>query len=42
MAAFTDGLAKVKEEISTEAAAMTGGLIPPGVLNFPGFSGGGG
>ena len=41
MAAFTDGLAKVKEEISGEAAAMTGGLIPPGVLNFPGFSGGG-
>ena len=36
MAAFTDGLAKVKEVISGEAAAMTGGLIPPGGLNIPG------
>jgi DNA-binding YbaB/EbfC family protein len=35
MAAFTDGIAKVKEAISSEASAMTGGLIPPG-----GFSGG--
>ena len=40
MAAFTDGLAKVKEEISAEAAAMTGGLIQPGGLNIPGFPGG--
>ena len=40
MAAFTDGLSKVKEEISGKAAAMTGGLIPPGGLNIPGFSGG--
>ena len=39
MAAFTDGLAKVKERISGEAAAMTGGLIPPGGLNIPGFPG---
>jgi len=40
MAAFTDGLAKVKEEISHEAAAMTGGMMPPGGLNIPGFPGG--
>jgi nucleoid-associated protein EbfC len=33
MAAFTDGMAKVKEAISTEAAAITGGL------NIPGFPG---
>ena len=33
MAAFTDGMAKVKELISSEAAAMTGGL------NIPGFPG---
>jgi len=33
MAAFTDGMAKVKEEISSSAAAMTGGL------NIPGFPG---
>jgi len=39
LAAFTDGMAKVKEAISGEAAAMTGGLIPPGGLNIPGFSG---
>ena len=41
MAAFTDGLVKVKKEISGEAAAMTGGLIPPGGLNIPGFPGSG-
>jgi DNA-binding YbaB/EbfC family protein len=34
MAAFTDGMTKVKEVISSEAAAMTGGL------NIPGFPGG--
>jgi len=33
IAAFTDGMTKVKEAISTEAAAMTGGL------NIPGFPG---
>jgi len=33
MAAFTDGMAKVKTEISSSAAAMTGGL------NIPGFPG---
>jgi DNA-binding YbaB/EbfC family protein len=33
MAAFTDSMAKVKELISSEAAAMTGGL------NIPGFPG---
>jgi len=40
MAAFTDGLAKVKEAISGEAAAMTGGLISPNGLNISGFPGG--
>jgi DNA-binding YbaB/EbfC family protein len=40
MAAFTDGMTKVKEAITVEAAAMTGGLIPPGGLNLPGFPGG--
>jgi DNA-binding YbaB/EbfC family protein len=34
MAAFTDGMAKVKEAISSEAAIMTGGM------NIPGFPGG--
>ena len=33
MAAFTDGMTKVKEAINREAAAMTGGL------NIPGFPG---
>jgi DNA-binding YbaB/EbfC family protein len=33
MAAFTDGMTKVKGAISSEAAAMTGGL------NIPGFPG---
>jgi len=39
MAAFTDAMTKVKEEIGNEASAMTGGLIPPGGLNIPGFPG---
>jgi len=34
MAAFTDGMTKVKTAISGEAVAMTGGL------NIPGFPGG--
>ncbi|GBU29704.1 hypothetical protein R84B8_03277 [Treponema sp. R8-4-B8] len=34
MAAFTDGMTRVKEAVSTEAAAITGGL------NIPGFPGG--
>jgi nucleoid-associated protein EbfC len=33
MAAFTDGMTKVKEAVNSEAAAMTGGL------NIPGFPG---
>jgi DNA-binding YbaB/EbfC family protein len=33
MSAFTDGMTKVKELISSETAAMTGGL------NIPGFPG---
>jgi DNA-binding YbaB/EbfC family protein len=40
MAAFTDGISKVKDTVSSEASALTGGLIPPGGLNIPGFSGG--
>jgi len=34
MAAFTDGMAKVKEAISGEVGAMTGGINIPG---FPGM-----
>jgi DNA-binding YbaB/EbfC family protein len=34
MAAFTSGIAKVKEAISSEASAITGGLLSPG--GFPG------
>jgi len=33
MAAFTDGMTKVKEAISSEVGSMTGGM------NIPGFSG---
>jgi len=36
MAAFTDGMAKVKEVISSEVGAMTGGVNIPG---FPGSFG---
>jgi len=39
MAAFTDGMNKVKEQISAEAAAMTGLNIPG--LNLPGGMPGG-
>jgi len=35
MAAFTDGMAKVKERITSELGGMTGGLNLPG---FPGMS----
>jgi len=35
-AAFTDGMAKIREVISREAAAMTG---LPGGLNIPGLQG---
>ncbi|MCL2808576.1 MAG: YbaB/EbfC family nucleoid-associated protein [Treponema sp.] len=34
MAAFTDGMAKVKEAISSEVGALTGGV---NMANFPGF-----
>ncbi|MCL2720557.1 MAG: YbaB/EbfC family nucleoid-associated protein [Treponema sp.] len=34
MAAFTDGMAKVKDAISSEVGAMTGGMNMAG---FPGF-----
>ena len=34
MAAFTDGMAKVKDKISGEVGAMTGGMNIPG---FPGM-----
>jgi DNA-binding protein YbaB len=33
MAAFSDGMAKVKEAITSEVGAMTGGM------NIPGFPG---
>ncbi|MDR2966310.1 MAG: YbaB/EbfC family nucleoid-associated protein [Treponema sp.] len=36
ISAFTDGMAKVREEISSQAAAITGGLNLQG-LNIPGF-----
>jgi DNA-binding protein YbaB len=39
MAAFTDGMTKIKDAIAGEASSMTGGLIPPGGLNIPGFPG---
>ena len=39
MAAFTDGMTKVKEEINSVVGNMAGGLIPPGSLNIPGFPG---
>ena len=38
MSAFSDGMAKVREEISNQAAAMTGGLNLQG-LNIPGLTG---
>ena len=38
MAAFTDGMAKVREAIGGEVGEMTGGLFPGG-LNIPGFPG---
>ncbi|MDR1870176.1 MAG: YbaB/EbfC family nucleoid-associated protein [Treponema sp.] len=38
MAAFTDGMKKVRDEISGEVGAMTGGLDLSG-LNIPGFPG---
>ena len=37
IAAFNDAMIKVKEIINTEAAAMTGGLIPPGGLDLTGM-----
>ena len=37
VSAFTDGMAKVKEEINSEVGAMTGGLNLQG-LNLPGFN----
>jgi len=35
MAAFTDGMTKVKETIAREAGAMTGGMNIPGMGNLP-------
>ena len=37
MSAFTDGMAKVREEIAEQASAMTGGLNLQG-LNIPGLN----
>ena len=36
MSAFSDGMSKVREEISNQTSAMTGGLNLQG-LNIPGF-----
>ena len=39
MAAFSDGMGKVREAISSEVGSMTGGLNIPGLANmFPGVS----
>jgi DNA-binding YbaB/EbfC family protein len=40
MAAFTDGMEKVREAINSELGAMTGGLNIPGLMGsgFPGVS----
>lgn len=38
MAAFTDGMTKVREEINNELSAVTGGMNIPG-MNIPGFPG---
>ena len=37
MAAFTDGMTKVREEIAAQASAITGGLNLQG-MNIPGFN----
>jgi DNA-binding YbaB/EbfC family protein len=39
MAAFTDGMTKVREVINSEVGAMAGGLITPDGLNLSGFPG---
>ena len=39
MAAFSDGIGKVREAISSELGAMTGGLNIPGLAGMPGFPG---
>jgi DNA-binding YbaB/EbfC family protein len=40
MAAFSDGLEKVKEAISKEMGSMAGGMGIPGLSGLPGFPGG--
>ena len=40
MAAFTNGLEKVKEAISKEMGAAAGGMGIPGLSGLPGFPGG--
>jgi DNA-binding protein YbaB len=39
MAAFSDGMSKVREEINSELGAMTGGLNIPGLAGMTGFPG---
>ena len=40
MAAFTDGIAKIKEAVGNETASITGGLLSQGGFNLTGFPGG--
>jgi len=39
MAAFTDGISKIREGISSQMGAITGGLNIPGLSGMPGFPG---
>jgi DNA-binding YbaB/EbfC family protein len=39
MAAFTDGMSKIREGISGEMGSITGGLNIPGLSGMPGFPG---
>jgi DNA-binding YbaB/EbfC family protein len=39
MAAFTDGMDKVREAVNKEVGAMTGGLNLQGLSGMPGFPG---
>ncbi|MDR2730541.1 MAG: YbaB/EbfC family nucleoid-associated protein [Treponema sp.] len=39
MAAFTDGMAKIREGINSEMSSITGGLNIPGLSGMPGFPG---
>jgi DNA-binding YbaB/EbfC family protein len=39
MAAFSNGMEKIREEINREVGAMAGGLNIPGLSGIPGFPG---